>query len=212
MKRKSIKLDKIRLDGGTQPRAGINATLVAEYAYLMEAGNADFPPPIVFFDGVDYWLADGFHRWHATNKLGVDGLYCEIHEGTVEDARWYSYAANQAHGQRRSNADRAKAVKAALLHPKGVGMSNVEIAVYVGVDEKTVRKYRDELELTSDIPKSDTRVGQDGRTINTSNIGGVAEEGQAKETELTSLRSQVATLKAENNRLRQLVIDLGGTP
>jgi len=212
VRKKSIKLSKIRLDGDTQPRTGINTALVAEYAYLMEAGNADFPPAIVFFDGVNHWLADGFHRWHAMNKRGVDGLYCEIHEGTVEDARWYSYAANQAHGQRRSNADRARAVKAALLHPKGAGMSDRQIAEHVGVSHATVIKYRTELESTGQIDQSDNRVGQDGRTINTANIGGVAEEGQAKETELTSLRSQVATLKAENNRLRQLVIDLGGTP
>jgi len=35
---------------------------------------------------------------------------------------------------------------------------------------------------------------------------------QTKETELAQLRSQIMKLKAENNRLRQLVIDLGGTP
>ena len=60
------------------------------------------------------------------------------------------------------------------MHPKGAGLSNVEIAVYVGVDEKTVRKYRDELKSTSDIPKIDSRTvkrGDQEYQINTSNIG-----------------------------------------
>ncbi len=172
MKKRSIKLGKIRLDGDTQPRAGINTTLVAEYATAMEEGNADFPPAVVFFDGTDYWLADGFHRWHAVNKNDVAGIYCEIHDGTVEDARWYSYSVNQAHGQRRNNADKEKAVKAALLHPKGAGLSDKEIGEYVGVSHSTVAKYRAELESTCQIGKSTARQGRDGRTIDTSNIGG----------------------------------------
>jgi len=171
MKKRKLKLGKIRIDGDTQPRAGINTTLVAEYATAMESGNADFPPAVVFFDGADYWLADGFHRWHAANKNDLDGIYCEIHNGTVDDARWYSYAANQTHGQRRSNADKEKAVKAALLHPKGAGMSDTSIAEHVGVDVKTVGKYRSELVSTMEIPESTSRQGRDGRTINTTNIG-----------------------------------------
>ncbi len=171
MKHKTLKLDKIRIDGDTQPRAGISTSLVADYAEAMEAGNADFPPAVVFFDGADYWLADGFHRWHAANKNDLDGIYCEIHNGTVDDARWYSYSANQTHGQRRSNADKEKAVKAALLHPKGAGMSDTSIAEHVGVDVKTVGKYRSELVSTMEIPESTSRQGRDGRTINTTNIG-----------------------------------------
>jgi hypothetical protein len=50
-----------------------------------------------------------------------------------------------------------------------VGKSNVQIAKHIGVDEGTVRNWRDR--LTSEIPKSPTRTGSDGRTIDTSNIG-----------------------------------------
>lgn len=166
MKRKKINLAKIRIDGETQPRAGINTALVAEYAEIYEAGGSDFPPVIVFFDGVDYWMADGFHRWHAAKKAELEGIYCEIHDGTVEDARWYSYAANQTHGQRRTTADKQKAVKAALLHPKGAGMSDSQIAEYVGVDHKTVARHRNDLGISQV-----ERTGRDGRTIDTTNIG-----------------------------------------
>ena len=54
----------IRLDGGTQPRAKIDQAVCDEYAERMKAGEK-FPPIDVFFDGEDYWLADGFHRISA---------------------------------------------------------------------------------------------------------------------------------------------------
>ena len=181
MKRKKLPLDKIRLDGDTQPRAGINTALVSEYAKLYEEGIVEFPPVVVFFDGVDYWLADGFHRWHARNKTEIEGILCEIHNGTVEDARWWSYAANQTHGQRRSNADKQQAAKSALLHPKGAGLSDHQIAEYVGVSPPSIAKYRKELEESGALENFSSRTGLDGRTTNTTNIGGAATNDEEPE-------------------------------
>ena len=44
-----LTLEKIRLDGGTQPRAELQAEVIDEYAEQMRQG-AEFPPVIVFFD------------------------------------------------------------------------------------------------------------------------------------------------------------------
>jgi hypothetical protein len=182
VKKRILDLNKVRLDGDTQPRAGINTALVSEYAKLYEKG-VELPPVVVFFDGVDYWLADGFHRWHARNKTEIEGLSCEIHNGTVEDARWWSYAANQTHGQRRTNADKQKAAKAALLHPKGAGLSDRQIAEYVGVSHSTVAKFRAELEQEGSLANLASRTGRDGRTTDTTNIGGGAAEEEPEETQ-----------------------------
>lgn len=57
------------------------------------------------------------------------------------------------------------------MHPGGAGKSNSQIAKHVGVDEATVRNWREKLIVTSEIPKSTARTGSDGRTINTENIG-----------------------------------------
>ena len=46
--------------------------------------------------------------------------------------------------------------------------------MHVGVNDKTIAKYRAKLESTSQIAKSDERTGRDGRTINTANIGATA--------------------------------------
>ncbi|MBN2294876.1 MAG: ParB N-terminal domain-containing protein [Pirellulales bacterium] len=167
---KSIKLEKIQLNGDTQPRDDIDRDIVEEYAEALKAGVV-FPPVIVYFDGTKYWLVDGFHRWHAARKAGFDKIKCDVRNGTLEEARWFSYTANRAHGLRRRNCDIRKAVVSALRHPNGAKLSDRQIAEHVGVSDFTVRKYRKELKATARISQSDTRTGRDGRTINTVNIG-----------------------------------------
>lgn len=170
---KRITLSRLRLDGDTQPRTSIDTGLVDEYSEGYLSG-VNFPPIDVFFDGVDYWIADGFHRWHAAQKANLNAIECCIHKGTVEDAKWFSYAANQTHGSRRSSSDKAKAVKAALLHPNGAKMSDTQIAEYLGVDQKTVWKYRQVMEASKEIPKMPTRTVKRGNQEyeqDTTNIG-----------------------------------------
>ena len=178
---KHLPIDSIRTDGDTQPRAEIDAALVAEYAAAFHE-HAQFPDLIVFDDGDRTWLADGFHRLRAARQVGLEKVPCEVHEGTLDDARWFSYSANQTHGLRRSNADKARAVKAALKHPEGAGLSDAQIAEHVGVTDKTVAKYRREVEGTPEIPESTVRTGRDGRTTNTANIGKRAEPTVGKES------------------------------
>ena len=163
----------ISTDCGTQSRIEMNEAVIAEYAEAMEQGD-EFPAILVFFDKDRhrYILVDGFHRYYAHIRVRPnDPILAEQRLGTVEDAIWASLAANKSHGLRRSNADKRNAIKQALLHPKGVSLSNSQIAKHVGVDDKTVAVTRQELEVTSEIPKSDIRHGSDGRVINTKNIG-----------------------------------------
>jgi hypothetical protein len=170
VQKKNLPLDKLRLDGDTQPRAAIDPEVVEDYR-LAYALDQELPPLVVFFDGTEYWLADGFHRWHGARKADRDKIACEVHLGTLEEARWYSYAANQTHGLRRTNPDKRKAVEAALRHPCGVGMSDGQIAEHVGVSQAMVSKHRRELCATQKDFESAPRTGRDGRTINTANIG-----------------------------------------
>lgn len=169
---KMISLDKIKIDGETQPRAFINESIVAEYAEQMEAG-AKFPPVNVIFDGTNYWLWDGFHRWHARRKLGKKMIAVETTKGTREDAQWRSFGANTGHGLRRTNEDKERAVKAALQHPRAIKkqLGDEEIAEHCGVTPPTVAKYRKEMATTLKSLESPIRTGRDGRTIDTTKIG-----------------------------------------
>ena len=166
--------ENIRLDGGTQPRAQINQQICDEYGERMKAGEK-FPAIDVFFDGENYWLADGFHRLQAYS-MAVPGeaIECNVYQGTLQDAQWHSYSVNKTHGVRRRKEDKERAVKLALQHPEGVKKSDSQIAKHVGVDHKTVAKYRAEMSASWEIPKIDNRTVTRGESTyeqNTAKIG-----------------------------------------
>lgn len=110
---KSINIKSIRVDGGTQSRVEINNDIVSEYAALIKDG-AEFPPVVVFNDGADNWLADGFHRFHAHNNAGKASIAADVRTGTARDAVLFSLGANSDHGIQRTAADKRKAVTTML--------------------------------------------------------------------------------------------------
>ena len=85
----SLPIASIRVDGGTQPRAVLDFDAIEDYAEEMGAG-VKFPPVVVFYDGENYWLADGFHRVKAAYAAGFDTVRCDVHQGTIEEAQWYT--------------------------------------------------------------------------------------------------------------------------
>lgn len=170
---RQLSLKSIRTDGDTQPRAALNMVTISEYREALHEG-ATFPPVTVFFDGDDHWLADGFHRHGAYEREGFEEIPADVREGTREDAQWFAYGANQTHGLRRSNDDKARAVTAALLHPKGARMSAREIADHVGVSHTYVNNLRQELAPSvNDLQIAEREVTRGGQTYtqNTANIG-----------------------------------------
>lgn len=149
----SLDLDAIRVDGGTQPRAIIDMAVVEDYAQAIGDG-AKLPPVTAFYDGSEYWLADGFHRWHAHKALGLAEIETDVHQGTRRDAVLFSVGANAAHGLRRSNEDKRRAVLTLLNDPEWAQWSDREIARRCGVAHPFVGKLR-----PSPEPRADTGNG-----------------------------------------------------
>ncbi len=89
-----LPLDKLRLDGDTQPRDHINEDVVKQYVEDMVA-DAKFPPVTVFVDGSDHWLADGFHRdRHMISRSRNGDLMVCISINTVHTKRFDSATKN----------------------------------------------------------------------------------------------------------------------
>jgi hypothetical protein len=164
-----LRISDIRVDGGTQPRTVLDYDTIDDYAEAMKAG-AKFPAVTVYYDGENYWLADGFHRVKAAWQNEQESINAEVVQGTLEDAQWHAFSANKSHGLRRTNVDKQRAVKAALAHPKSAGLSDRAIAVHVGVSHQTVADWRKKIDPLS---KTDSAPRQcsDGRVMNTANIG-----------------------------------------
>jgi len=147
MNAQALKLSQLRIDGGTQPRVAINEEAVADYAERLREGVV-LPPVVAFFDGVVYWLADGFHRYHAHRRAGRDTIAVDVHDGGLREAILYSVGANTEHGLRRTNEDKRKAVETMLTHEiaskdeQGKPWSDSSIARQCKVTHPFVAKVR----------------------------------------------------------------------
>jgi hypothetical protein len=141
MKIKQIKLSEIVIDAGTQQREAINTGIVSEYAEAIKCG-AKFPPVVVFSDGVNYYLVDGFHRRHAYAALEIPAIDAEVHDGTVRDAILFSASVNKTHGIRPTNADKRKSVLMLLSDQEWSEWSDRKIAKHCNVSDVFVGKLR----------------------------------------------------------------------
>lgn len=178
---KTLELNQIRIDGGTQPRVEIDQEVLTEYAEHLRNGGT-FPPVIVFYDGAAYWLADGFHRYHAHRTAGRGSIDADIQTGGLREAILYSVGANTEHGLRRTNEDKRKAVETMLTNDivskdeEGKPWNNCEIARQCNVSEFMVRRFRENHTSIESKYKTGQRKfihPKTGKptTMNTANIG-----------------------------------------
>lgn len=174
-----LNLSEIRTDGGTQPRAQRDDDLIAEYAEAIQ-GDAVFPPVDVFYDGTHYWLADGFHRWHAHDRAGKETIRAVIHQGTQRAAILFSTGVNAEHGKRRSPDDKERAVMVLLNDKEWSQWSDREIARQCKVSHPFVGKLRKT--LTGNVSSEDgerTYLTKHG-TKATMNVGNIQDANRER--------------------------------
>jgi hypothetical protein len=201
MKTQDLDLEKIRLDGGTQPREQLDLTAVHEYAEGYKALTKNhalpkFPFPVVFFDGTDHWLSSGFHRYFGRKEAGFKSLECEVRKGTREDAILHAVGENENHGVRRTYADKRRAVLIVLANPAWRKWSDRRVAETCKVAHSFVGTLRDELEKKEEAEaqkngagaesangaaKPKTRTGRDGKEHATTREKKKADKGPVKD-------------------------------
>lgn len=157
---KQLAIEKIRLDGGTQPRESLDGETIATYVEAWQS-NAEFPPITVFFDGTDYWCADGFHRTESAKAARVEKIRADIRQGSQRDAILFSAGANDKHGKPRTNADKRRSVTRLLTDDEWGKRSDRWIAEKCAVHNSFVSRMRAEL---SPSDSSQPRTGKDGKT------------------------------------------------
>jgi hypothetical protein len=187
-----VYLSKIRRDCVPLSRVKLDESVIQEYAEAMEH-KAQFPPITVFYDEIDYWCVDGFHRIAAALKKGETRISAIIKDGSLLQAQLYSFGVNKTHGLRRTNEDKRKAVEGALEHDKGSGRTDSVIAEHCGVTHELVRTVRASLESGGRICQVNERIGKDGKTYDVSKTQ-EANKKRAKKT-TTSTTTTTVTVK-----------------
>ena len=138
---KILKFSQIRIDGDTQQRVTINQEKVSEYKEQIKEG-AKFPPILCTFDGTNYWMYDGFHRYFAAQAAGLAGFEVIYKPGTMEDAQDLSYGVNASHGLPPSKKDKEHRVRNALSKERHADKSDREIAKLCEVSHTFVASIR----------------------------------------------------------------------
>jgi hypothetical protein len=158
-----LPLKKIRLDGGTQARERLNDQAVKDYCESYARGER-LPPPVCFFDGKHYWLADGFQRVEAKRHLMAEDMDVEVRNGSQRDAVLYAAGANAEHGARRTVEDKRRAVAMILSDKEWRGRTDGWIAEVCRVSLDLIQRVRHDLygEKSDDGP----RTARDGRVFN----------------------------------------------
>lgn len=179
-----LPISALVFDTDVQCREALRSETVSEYREAAQ-GGATFPPLVVFYDGKDYWVADGFHRGQAFREAGLEKAPVDIRPGTKRDAILYAVGANASHGLRRTPEDKRRAVLTLLKDSEWSGWANREIARRCAVAEGTVRNIKQELSAqitqmepavpSEEIPQiaEPRKAIRNGKeyTIDTSNIG-----------------------------------------
>lgn len=173
-----ISVDLLRLGGGTQSRASLNDEVIADYADKYSRGIF-LPDIILFYDGADHWLADGFHRVHGARQAGLKQINADVRQGTRRDAVLFSAGANAAHGLPRSNEDKRRAVSLLLNDEEWQRWSNSEIARRCGVSEGLVRGLRPHFVQNEVTERSYVTKHGTTATMQTGQIGGKNSEQPA---------------------------------
>jgi hypothetical protein len=140
--------------------------------------KAEFPAIVVFYDGSNYWLADGFHGVLGGQKAEIAELQADIRQGDKRNAILYSVGANSDHGLRRTNSDKRRAVMTLLDDAEWRQWGDREISRRCNVSDKTVTSTREEWHRmnpgvslrNSEVRKVNTKHGT-VTTMKTSNIG-----------------------------------------
>lgn len=215
----TMALEDIRTDGGTQARLRLDPETCNKYMDVRIEGKSFKDPAVVFSDGEDSWLADGFHRHEGTRKavLATNGrvpatLEVEVRQGTRRDAILFACSANVRHGLRPSREDKRHAVRMLLADREWSQFSNRTIAELCDVHHDTVGVYRREFEAEEHARRSQlelpatggsasssnaepathpgtTRIGKDGKTRDTT---GISQSNRRRDADTTLRRFREA--------------------
>lgn len=217
---KKLNILTIRTDGGTQPRLELDQELVKDYAEKMRDG-AVFPPIVVFNDGSENWLADGFTRFFATKSNGGTSIEAEVRQGTLRDAKMYAWKANNKQGRPLTSNDIRGILFAMFADEEYSAWSNNKIAKELDISSMTVGRVRVLYQEQSKQPKqpvSYTDKHGNKKTMKTDNIGkkkkpttkpdhslGALDPSSELTQKVNELSSTVTTLAEENTALRDKI-------
>jgi hypothetical protein len=159
-----VPVELLVYDRALQCRVSLRDETIEEYAEKFRAGatfgygRGQFPPiRIVRVDG-KLLVVDGWHRGHAADSAELEFVLAEITDGTRRDALLEAVKANGAHGLKRSNDDKSRAVRVLLQDAEWAALSNRDLADLADVSHAFVGNVRTHYGLERGQVLTDERI------------------------------------------------------
>jgi hypothetical protein len=154
-----IAINELDLTAGTQLRAGLDKSAIADYAEGYREFGALHLGAIKIYHvpGLvqPYVLVDGFHRVSAAREAWPEGVELPCicaGSGSLREAILQSAGVNAEHGVRRTDADKRRAVLQILSDAEWVNWSDNKIAKTCNVGNRLVGVLRRELTAAAKTP------------------------------------------------------------
>jgi hypothetical protein len=136
---------------------GLDIDHVEELEAGYRAGRT-YPPADIFFDGENYWLADGNHRHAGATRAGKL-LDVTVHHGTLRDAIRFALEANVEHGLKLTNDDKRLKVVTLLSDPEWFKESDTILGGIAHVTQQFISSVR--RDLVPLLPALELNEGQE---------------------------------------------------
>jgi ParB-like chromosome segregation protein Spo0J len=153
-KQRTLPLEQLHVDPECQVRVRLDAAALDDYAavYADEEMARSMPPITAYPVNGHFVIVDGFHRYYAALKSGLETVPVRVlkpnvgEEDAAVEARTLALQANQEHGVRLAPADRRRAVELALRNPWLADASVRRLSEVLGLPSTTIYRIRKELE------------------------------------------------------------------
>lgn len=144
-----------------QTRAEMSIDHERKFCEMIRDGER-LAPVVAFWDGKSYWLADGFHRFGATKKAGLDSIRAEVRQGSRRDAMIFSAGSNLQVCLNRTADDKRRCVKMLLADKEWFDKADSTISLYCKVSPGLVSACRADYCKDSGTPFPETVIRSDG--------------------------------------------------
>ncbi len=157
---KSVAIKDIVTDCKTQQRS-VDDDVVKRYAALIKDGFK-FPPIEIIYDGKNYFMWDGFHRYFSHLKLNKKYIEANIEKGIQRDAIYLSFSANKENAFPRQPGTAKGIVEKILRDREWSKMSQRKIARHVGCTQAFVWKICEEIKKSASDNQLSDRTALSG--------------------------------------------------